>query len=242
LAAANRAIALAPELGIAHVARAYVLTDFFDFKGAAAEYSRALELAPGSAAVLMPYGELQMSLGQSARGLATARQAAALDALSSNTYTELAWMFWLARQYDDALAALRHAQQVAPAGSPQPAGEKGYIDLMKGEPAVAQRDCAGEGDVFQNMCLAMAYHALGRKADAIAQVDKVRAVAGDNAAYNYAQIYAQWGDFADALHWLATAYTLRDPGLKYIKADPTLDPIRGKPEFQDVVRRMNLQP
>ena len=33
-------------------------------------------------------------------------------------------------------------------------------------------------------------------------------------AYQYATIYAQWGNRAKALEWLETALRLRDPGLE----------------------------
>ena len=42
---------------------------------------------------------------------------------------------------------------------------------------------------------------------------KFKAADGDAFAYQYATIYAQWGDRAKALEWLDTAVRLRDPGL-----------------------------
>jgi hypothetical protein len=43
---------------------------------------------------------------------------------------------------------------------------------------------------------------------------------GDAAAFQYASIYAQWGDVPKALEWLDTAMRLRDPGLIQLKPDP----------------------
>ncbi len=242
MAAARRAVAIAPELGRAHAALAYILEDSFDFAGAEAEYTRAMELAPGRAWILMPYGELQMYLGHTDRALEVVKQAASLDSLSPDIYVELAWTYWQARQYGDALGALRHWQQVAPAGTPRPLGEQGLIEVMNHDPMAAQRDCAQGNDLVQRICLAIAYHALGKPNDAAAQVEKIRAEYGENAASNYVQIYAQWGETATALHWLRVAYDLRDPGLKFINVDPTLDPIRDTPAFRDVVRQMNFPP
>jgi TolB-like protein/DNA-binding winged helix-turn-helix (wHTH) protein/tetratricopeptide (TPR) repeat protein len=238
--AANRAIALAPQLGRAHAARGYILSDQFDFAGASTEYGRAVDLSPGDASILLEYGEYQMALGHSARGLAAATQPAALDPLSPEIYRRLGWLFWCVREYDNALGALRRGQQVGQADTPQPMGEKGFIELSKGDPAAALRDCSGQGDAVQTFCLAMALHAVGKPTDAMAQVAKVRATFGDNAAYDLTQIYAQWGDIAEALHWLGIAYTVQDPGLKYLKVDPMLDAIRDTPEYRDVVRRMGL--
>jgi hypothetical protein len=65
-------------------------------------------------------------------------------------------------------------------------------------------------------------------------------VLGDNGAFIYARIYAQWGDTAAALQWLQTAYRLRDPGLLELQVDPALDPIRSIAQYQDLVRSLGF--
>src|ERR1700685_1134591 len=55
--AADRALALSPELAAAHVARGLLLrVPDFDWRGAAAEYRRALALAPND-------GDVKLALG-----------------------------------------------------------------------------------------------------------------------------------------------------------------------------------
>jgi hypothetical protein len=63
---------------------------------------------------------------------------------------------------------------------------------------------------------------------------------GDAAAYQYATIYAQWGNRAKALEWLETALRLRDPGLEYLKTDPLMDPLRQEPGFQAILRELKF--
>jgi hypothetical protein len=63
---------------------------------------------------------------------------------------------------------------------------------------------------------------------------------GDAAAYQYATIYAQWGNRAQALEWLETALRLRDPGLESLKTDPLLDPLRKEPRFQAIERELKF--
>jgi thioredoxin-like negative regulator of GroEL len=84
------------------------------------------------------------------------------------------------------------------------------------------------------------YHKLGRQPDAQAQLAKYQADLGDDAAYQFATIYAQWGDPAKALEWLATAMRLRDAGLEYMKTDPLMDPLRKEPRFQAVERELKF--
>ena len=86
----------------------------------------------------------------------------------------------------------------------------------------------------------MIYDKLGRHADAEAELSKLKAALGNTSAYQYATIYAQWGNLAKALEWLETALRLRDPGLAYLKTDPLLDPLRKEPRFQAVMRELKF--
>jgi hypothetical protein len=65
---------------------------------------------------------------------------------------------------------------------------------------------------------------------------------GDAAAYQYAQIYTQWGERNTALEWLEKAMRLHDPGMLHLKVDPLMDPLRKEPRFQSVLRDMQFPP
>jgi Flp pilus assembly protein TadD len=95
---------------------------------------------------------------------------------------------------------------------------------------------------YRHNCLALAYHALGRQANAERELQQLKDLAGDSQAYNYAEIYAQWGNKAAALQWLAKAEQLRDPGMFNLKVSWSLDPIRDEPQFKAIEARMNFPP
>ena len=95
-------------------------------------------------------------------------------------------------------------------------------------------------DWLSQQCLAVLYDKLGRHADAEAELSKLKAVHGDSTAYQYATIYAQWGNRAKALEWLETTLRLRDPGLVFLKTDPLMDPVRKEPRFQAVMRELKF--
>ena len=90
------------------------------------------------------------------------------------------------------------------------------------------------------MCLAVVYEKLGRHADAQAEPGKLKAAAGDSSAYDYATIYAQWGDRDKALEWLDTAMRLHDSSLGLLKTDPLMDPLRKEPRYQAVMRKLRF--
>jgi hypothetical protein len=93
---------------------------------------------------------------------------------------------------------------------------------------------------LSQQCLAVTYDKLGRHVDAQAELAKLKTALGDSFAYQYAAIYAQWGDRAKALEWLETAWRLRDSGLEYLKTDPLLDPMRQEPRFQAIQRQLKF--
>jgi hypothetical protein len=84
------------------------------------------------------------------------------------------------------------------------------------------------------------YDKLGLHARAEAELAKYRAAQGDAGSYQYATIYAQWGNRTKALEWLDTAMRLRDPGLAYLKTDPLMDPLRKEPRFQTIERQLKF--
>jgi len=84
------------------------------------------------------------------------------------------------------------------------------------------------------------YDKLGRHADAEATFTKVRAEVGDAAAYQYAEMYTQWGDTPRALEWLQTAVRLHDKGVRWLKRDPLLDPLRKEPRFQAIEKALKF--
>jgi tetratricopeptide (TPR) repeat protein len=84
------------------------------------------------------------------------------------------------------------------------------------------------------------YDKLGRHADAEAELAKLKAAVSDAGAYQYATVYAQWGQRAKALEWLETALRLRDPGLGNLKTDSLLDSLRQEPRFQAIERELKF--
>ena len=83
--------------------------------------------------------------------------------------------------------------------------------------------------------LAVFHHALGNTELAKQHLDHMFAAYGDSAAYQYGQIYAQWGELELALTWLETALEIHDPGIILSGNDRLLDPLRDEPRFQKIL-------
>jgi len=109
-----------------------------------------------------------------------------------------------------------------------------------GKPAEAEAQFALEPESWQRLTgQAIAFHRLGRTADAQAAVKAL--TADDTSAYQLAQIYAQWGEPNAALAALDTAFKIGDAGVELLKVDPLIDPLRRDPGFAPRVARVGFE-
>ncbi len=58
--------------------------------------------------------------------------------------------------------------------------------------------------------------------------------------YNQALICAGSDETGDALRWLERAYETRDARMIFLAVESKWDPLRGHPQFQDLLRRVGL--
>jgi TolB-like protein len=239
--AAERALALAPELGEAHSALARVLSDgFFDFHGALAEHERAVSLSPNDSGVLMRAAWFFADIGRTDAALAMARRGISVDQLNPQGYRYFAVVLESVHRYPEAIEAANRALSLNPKDVRQ-AALRGLAQLHLGQDESARQSCdTPPMDWESRMCLAIAYNRLHRRPDAEAQLAAMKSDLGDSSAYQYAEIYAQWGDIPQSLDWLETAYRLKDPGITNVKADEFLAPLRREPRFVAVLSAINL--
>ena len=234
---ARRAISLAPELAEGHLALAFVSeAGTLDFARASEEYNQAAALAPGNAMVLSNGARFAALMGHFEAGIAAARRAVVLDPLGRISHSNLGRALYAARRYSEAAAAFADVISLNPTFK-QSYGEQGLAVYGLGDFDSARAWCERDED---QRCLALVYHKLGRHADAEAALATLKAASGDDAAYTYATIYAQWDDRPKALEWLETAMRLRGGGLSNLKTDPLLDPLRKEPRFQAIERELKF--
>jgi len=92
------------------------------------------------------------------------------------------------------------------------------------------------------VCRAIVYRRLARCPEAETQLAGIAAISAqpDDYAYQFVQIHAKWGNTARALEWLETEVRVRGSGLKNVRADPLLDPLRTDPRFQAIERELKF--
>jgi hypothetical protein len=58
--------------------------------------------------------------------------------------------------------------------------------------------------------------------------------------YHFATVHLALGDHEKAIDALEQAFDEHSASVGFLKVDPALDPLRGEPRFEDLLRRMNF--
>jgi Flp pilus assembly protein TadD len=174
------------------------------------------------------------------------RRALELNPLSVVINVDLGVALRQSRQYDQAIEQFQKTLELDPSSSTTHANlAVTYIQAGKYDEGIAEANTAvteSHGSPRETVLLGYAYAAAGRKADAQRILDQLNALPKDKyvPAQTVANIYAILGDKDKAFEWLEKGY--QDRLLNSIKVSPGLDSLRSDPRFQDLLRRMNLQP
>jgi TolB-like protein/Flp pilus assembly protein TadD len=244
ISAAQKAIELDPQLADAHVVLADAYRKEWRWTEAEAEYKRALELSPNSAAAHAGFAHWLVCKGRAADGVEWANQARELDPLVPGI--NLAWILFQARRYDEAFREL----QAALAVTPDDAGALwflGFVLIAEGKPVDAipvleKAVSVSGGSPGVRGVLVRAYANAGRRKDALRLLEGLRRQRRSEyvPAAALVQAYVGIGDKEQALAWLDRAYKEQSNLLQWIGTESTFDPLRSDPRFNHLVHLVGL--
>jgi TolB-like protein/Tfp pilus assembly protein PilF len=244
LRAAERAVALDPQLADAHesLADVHYLIDW-DWAATDAEVARARALDPNSTRALTQAGKLAQLRGHLTDALQLWWQAAASDPLNPDAYNFLGALYYALGQFNDAEAAARRGLELTP-NAPYSHAALAAILFAKGQQGAALAEIEKESDPgFRAYALTRVYILLGRKGDADAALAQAKKAFAASQPYNIATLYALRRELDQAFLWLNRAYQQHDPdfiGWPPFTVDPDLKSLRGDPRYKAYLRKMNL--
>lgn len=240
IAAAQRAIALAPDLAEGHLALAYaIFAGKLDIQGAWPSYQRAYRLGYGNADIALLYALYCSRAGRPAEAKAAVDRAVLLDPLNPRAFRAQGSVAYAARRYADALPPLRRALQLNPKMTfAHSLAGNSLLGLGRTKDALKEFE-AEPGAEFRLTGIAIAQNRLGDRAAAEKALADLQSQVGDAALYQQAEVLAQFGRGDEALQKLARARQVGDSGLTYAATDVMLDPLRRDQRFIRFVNRLN---
>lgn len=220
-AASDKALALAPQLGDAHVARGWYLENAeLDWSAASFEYQRALQLSPENLQTKFSAASMLALQGQLKEAVRLSHEAIQDDPMSPNWWNWYSAYLSALGRLDEAEAAIRKSIELRPRGSAAWA-QLAIIEIQRGDARAAIEAASKEPEgVWRDIARAMALQVGKDPAAADEALHKLIADYGDVAAFQVAQVQALRRDDKAVFEWLERARETHDPGIGNTLVDP----------------------
>ena len=240
--AAERALALEPDLEDGHVRLAWIqMTYDWDWRGAKASLARARELTPWDDRVNHMSAVLARNLGNLEEAISLFRRALERDPLSSATYLNLGLNYFAADRLGEAEAALRGALNFAPEGTVAHAALALAL-LAQGRREESLAEALQEPEeTLRLYALAIVHATVGRRGEADAALRDLVEKYAESAATQISEVHAVRGEADAAFEWLERAFAQRDGGLTEIMASPHFRALGGDPRWSAFLKRLGFE-
>lgn len=247
-AAAEKAIAIDPNLSEGHTAMGNTLTSL-DRNWPAAEnsFKRALELDPKSATAHYRYAsEYLISVGRTREALVEVEKALEIEPLDPNMVANLGRHYLYDGQRERALEQSRRAYEADPSfviarliyGMTLNA-TGGYAEAI----ALSEKYLQDDPNNQQMLMVAgYAYGRTGRRSDAERMIDRFREISKTQYVIPsfVAVVFGGMGEKDKAFAELDKSIQQHDSWFRWCKVEPLFDPLRDDPRFAGLLKRMNL--
>ena len=245
-AAARHAIELDPENGEAWSALGQIAFDAeWDWKTAEYDLQRAIELSPSDSTTELRYATFLSIVGRRDEAVSHMRRALELDPLSFFNVRHMGSVLYWSRRYDESLEYIRKAEEMEP--------DRVWLTVdwevddyeMKGmgEQAVMadlRNFPLPDGRRWHDR-LEAAYRSGGRKAYWETRIKFLQAIPDSPClGKEIARIYVLSGENDKALENLNRSLNEGCTFFSMMRTEPLFDPLRGDPQFKDMLKKVNL--
>jgi DNA-binding winged helix-turn-helix (wHTH) protein/TolB-like protein len=233
--ALRKALELDDSLGEAHASLGFYRTFWqCDWSGAEEEFKQAIEMSPNYSSAYQWYALSLAAQGRFEEAKAEMALALELEPLSPNMNTDMAQIYYYARQYDEAMAACQKVLDIDPDFSlAHNLLLSLYVQKGMHPEAVQEFLKQEERNGFATDSWWAAYQASGWRGF-LQSVLRSKTFAHDPI------FRSQLGDKKALLDDLEALFDDQYLWIKFIKVEPAYDQIRDEPRFQKMLRRIRL--
>ena len=248
LEAARKAVALDEGLAESHNALGNAMLGLYDWSRAEAEFKRAVELNPSYSTEHRFYAALLVTLKRHEEAWEQINQAMRTDPLSLPNNAEVVRTLYYARDYDRATDQAKKALQLEPDyyrthfWLARVYAQKGMYGEAIAESEKVLQAMPDSSVGLTELAYSLAVGSRQPEARKVLQRLEQKSKRDFVPAYNFAVIHVALREQDKALYYLQKAYQERDWALMVLAVEPRLDPLRSDPRFQELVRKVGLQP
>ena len=241
--AVNRALAIDPDLAIAHAMLGNIARNFDgDLAASARHFEHALALEPANTEIIAAAMGLARDLGRLDQAVPFWEYVVAHDPVNVANLAGLGGAYIRAGRYDEGIASIQTALRLSP-NRLQAHYAMGKALLQKGNPAAALAEFQQEGSESWRLDgIAMAYHALGQKAQSDATLAELIKKDEIDASWNIAYVFAFRGETDRAFEWLEKAIMHHDTGLTDTGVEPLFANIHRDPRWLPFLQKIGKAP
>jgi len=240
--AVDRALELDPENSAAHALSGDIKISYErDFRGAKADFERALELDPYGVDALYQTAVYYVFIANFEKGLELAMQAYQRDPLYMPNYSTLSYAYSNLGRYDESAAIMRKRIEIAP----ESFGSYTYLAnsyLFRGryEEALALYE-QERLDGFKYAGLAAVHYLLGNHEASDEALALLTAQKDGGWDWQVVQAHSVRGELDEAFEAMEEAWENRDTGLHLILGDGYLMNLRDDPRYEEMVERLGIR-
>ena len=238
--AVDRALALNPNLAVAH--RALALTEKVlnnNDEAYRRELRRAVELDPSLAKDPLGHGVDAYAEGRVREAVQLIREAAELNPLSTFTLAWYANVLFADNNLAEAERVFGEMLEIQP-DLPGVHCQLGQVLLAEHRPDAALETMSKEPEESsRQICMPVALWSLNRQPEADALLAQAKEKFQDSAAYGVASNYAVRGDKDEAFKWLNRAFDNHDLHLQFLNEDPSFRQLHSDPRFAALGRKID---
>jgi tetratricopeptide (TPR) repeat protein len=241
--AANKAIALDPNLAEPHAALGLIASLFdFDFALSMREFEKSIALNPNYATAHHWFGDSVLQcIGDFKRAVAEMKRALDLDPLSVVFNVDLGVAYYFDGRYQEGIAQTGKALDL------DPNAYYAYYNLgelleesgdLNGAIAQYQKSIALDDDPYPLALLGHAQALAENRAAAQKILQQLAASPRYVADYSVGLVYLGLGDKNQAMDWFEKSFAKRQPDLNTIRFDPLLRPLHDDPRFEQLAEKI----
>ena len=241
IAAAEKAVAIAPSLAEAYSSRSLVRSLLqWDWPGARADIEKALQLDPRSEGAQRRCGLLLASLGLFPEAISALESATEIEPLDIHAWVELGWCYSASEQFAAGRRALNHALKLSPASN------LATMILAQNQLATGDTSEAIKTNSRQkieawrwSIHVAIEY-ASGNESESQRSLKELIGKYGPWIPSTIAAVYGWRGETENVFNWLDRAYARHDLTLGMLQILFPIAATRGDPRYKALLRKMNF--